>query len=113
MSKTEKELRSEKWFDKHTDKWEFYPHLTLLPNKLRKGWVCKYCGHFIPFGKPDKDGMVSCDDGIGCTERPKPCKWCGESPLCAPDCVGMRMALSDDKLYVIGDTPYDKDSNND
>ena len=32
---------------------------------------------------------------VACTAPdPDPCEWCGETPECAPDCVGVALALS-------------------
>ena len=100
-------LTKEKWYDKDSNRWRLYPHMIMTPDNERQGWVCDYCHHFVPWGEPDKDGLVSADDDVvGCTERHTPCPWCGSEPLCAPDCVGIRMILSDPKIYVIGDNPF-------
>ena len=96
----------EKWFNKYFNRWELYPHMILDPEPENAGWRCLHCKVLIPWGEPDKDGLVSSESPIGCTERHTPCKWCGEQPLCAPDCVGIRMLLSDPKVYVIGDNPF-------
>lgn len=96
----------EKWYDKRSKRWRLFPHMILFPDEERQGYECEYCHHLIPWGEPDKDGLVLCEDNVGCTERHTPCKWCGEEPLCAPDCVGIRMLLSEPKIYLIGDNPF-------
>jgi len=81
-----------KYYDKELKKWLLYPHLS-MKNTGNGIWKCDYCKETGKYNELSK---------IACTERPKPCKWCGESPLCARDCVGIRIALSDPKVYVIG-----------
>ncbi|KKN50754.1 hypothetical protein LCGC14_0629240 [marine sediment metagenome] len=101
-------MEQDKWWDKHSEKWRLYPHMIMEPSPEENGWRCDYCNELIPWGEPDEDGMVSCESDVGCTERKKPCKWCGESPLCAPDCVGIRMLFSDPKVYVAGANPFEE-----
>lgn len=72
------DLTQEKWWDKHSKKWRFYPHLVLVRNKDGNS-QCAYCGAVMR----SDDKWVYTEE-IGCTERTQPCKWCGESPLCAP-----------------------------
>jgi len=100
------ELQKELYYNKYTNKWCLYPHMILDPEPGNHGWRCLYCHELIPWGEPDENGSISCESEIGCTERPKPCPWCGEQPLCAPDCVGIKMLLSDPKIYVCGDNPF-------
>ena len=88
---------SEMYFDKVTGRNEPYPH-----GLVTKNWdgthTCDYCGLAGDYN----DVLIV----KACTERPEPCKWCGESPLCAEDCVGIMLALSDPSVYVAGnDTP--------
>ncbi len=98
---TEAKLKQEKWWDKRGQKWRFYPHLTCRNNKDGKS-QCVYCGEVMR----QDDKWVYFEE-ISCTERKQPCQWCGESPLCAPNCVGIRMILSDPEVYVTGDNPFD------
>jgi len=97
------DLRSERWWDKYCQKWRLYPHLILMPEN--GGLRCDFCALFLP---PDQDGSVPLEqaDGTGCTERKDACRWCGETPLCAPNCAGMRLLLSDPKVYVTGENPF-------
>ena len=101
------DLTKEMWFNKHFNRWEIYPHMIMIPEPENKGWRCDYCKFLIPWGEPDDYGCVSTESLIGCTERKAPCKWCGEQPLCAPDCTGMRLLLSDPKVYVTGENPFE------
>ena len=93
-----RDLTKEKWWDKYLKEWRLYPHLCESPLG-GDIWVCEYC-HYI--------GTLEQLNDIGCTEHKKPCKWCGQTPLCAPECIGMRMLLSDDKVYVAGDNPFEE-----
>lgn len=86
-------LTTEKWYDEYTKGWRLYPHLIVRRNIKLKVWKCDYCGEE---GNMDELGK------IGCTERSNPCKWCGRAPLCTPDCMGIKIALSDPKVVVIG-----------
>ena len=87
------DLTTETWFDKHSGKEQLYPHLTL--NRAVGGWRCAFCKVLFP--------KIGNSKSIGCTERTGPCTWCGEAPLCAPDCAGVRMALSDPKVHIAGE----------
>ncbi len=93
------ELKQEKWWDKYGKKWRFYPHLICRNNSEGKS-QCDYCGEVMR----SDDNWVYFEE-IGCTERKGTCEWCGESPLCAPDCTGILMALSGEDVHVIGN-PY-------
>jgi len=82
------------WYDKHLKEWRLYPHLTMVRVKGKENvFKCAYCKRL---------GTVRQLERVSCPERPEPCKRCGETPLCAPDCVGVRMALSMPGVYVIG-----------
>lgn len=95
------EPTTETWYDKHTGKHRLYPHYVLEPEN--GGLRCTYCRVFFP---PGNDGSIDIET-VGCTERKEtPCPWCGELPLCAPDCVGIRMLLSSSKVYICGDNPF-------
>ena len=86
----------DKWWDKRLLKWRLYPHLRV--NSCNNGiWKCLYCG---------KTGTFKEVYATGRTERPKTCIWCGESPLCAPDCTGMQLLLGRPDVYVIGEDPF-------
>jgi len=78
----------ELWWGKYNHKHRPRPHL------FRR----RHCGIA---GHCDKISEVSC------TERKDPCPWCGQTPLCAPDCVAIRVLLSDSKAYVIGNNPFE------
>ena len=93
------EATEEKWWDKYNKKWRYFPHLVCTNNREGKS-QCVHCGAVM---RQDAEWVYT--EEIGCTERNPPCEWCGESPLCAPDCVGIRMALSDPEVHVIGN-PY-------
>ena len=84
------------WYDKHLKIERPYPHLICSGVGDKGNYMihrCDYCG--LEGDYNDVLGKVSC------TERPKPCSWCGESPLCAPDCTGIALLLADPKVYVI------------
>jgi len=89
---------SDYWWDKHLGKFRLYPHLVMIP--IGGGiWECGDC---------KARGTLDELEGVGCpvSKDNPPCPWCGEAPLCAPDCVGIRMVLSDPKVYTIGN-PYE------
>ncbi len=98
------DLSQEKYWDKYNERWLFYPHGIIRPRPELNGSECWYCGQILPWDV-DKDGMINIRP-FGCVERHPPCKWCGEEPECAPDCVGIRMALSDPDVYVAGGDPF-------
>jgi hypothetical protein len=60
-------------------------------------WKCKMCGE-----------VGLCDDLMGPDQRNPcayvypPCKYCGQTPTCAPDCYGILAALSSPNVRVIG-----------
>ena len=54
-------------------------------------WKCNYCG---------ATGTLEELDQIECSYNYPPCKWCGQT--CAPDCIGVRLALSDPNIYICG-----------
>ena len=91
-------LKNELWYDEYSHKYRIYPHL-ICENLWDGRYRCVYCGL-----EGDYNKVLS---KVGCTERKKPCLWCGQAPLCAPDCVGMRMLLSDPKAHLIGN-PYEE-----
>ena len=99
-------MAEETWFDKRSGKQRLYPHLVLEPVGIcgNRCWKCVYCGAEDEYYKVR---------AIGCTERKAACQWCGEKPLCAPDCVGIRMALSGDNVHVIGENPFPEAVNDD
>ena len=98
----EQRLKQETWYDKYSGKERLYPHYSLMPEN--KGLRCSYCKVFFA---PGDDGFIEIE-GVGCTERGHQlCPWCGETPLCAPDCVGIRMLLSDTRVYLTGDNPFE------
>ena len=87
----------ERWFDERAGEWKLYPHLSMAKIRNRPGeyplWRCRQCG---------VEGTMDELEIVSCTERRAKCIWCGEGPLCAPHCVGIALALSDPKVYVIG-----------
>ena len=92
-------MTSDRYWDKHIGKMMPYPHLYCLgdgngDNGIPQTHTCQFCGLS---GDYNDVLMVT-----SCTERSAPCEWCGEAPLCSPDCVGVRMALSDPGVYVAG-----------
>ena len=94
----QKEIREERWWDRHLKKWRLYPHL-ICDNLWDGRYKCLYCGLEGDYNRELTK--------VSCTERKSPCPWCGGTPLCKPDCVGIRMLLSDPKVYVIGDNPFE------
>lgn len=68
------------------------PHNSL--KKTYKGldhWKCKYCG---------MEGTYAELNAVECPYEYPPCKYCGETPLCAPDCKGIVMALTDPGGFI-------------
>lgn len=100
-----KDPTTETWWDERLQKNRLYPHLwlTRVPNEEghadeKRRWGCTYCRVI----------RVDVNDfnKFGCTERKESCKWCGEKPLCAPDCLGVRMALSEGATEIVGGNPF-------
>lgn len=83
------------WWDKRLKQYRPYPHLSMTKTQGNT-WKCRYCGE----ENPDCNALCQ----TSCAERPEPCKWCGESPLCAPDCMGIALALSAPEVFVIGES---------
>ncbi len=65
-----------------------------------------------PKGSPRRWQCVDCD-AIGesyallamldCTAPPPPpCAWCGQTPICAEDCMGIAVALAQPGVEVVG-----------
>ncbi len=93
-------MAQETYWDEHTGKQMPYPHLYCLGDGNGRDGVpqthtCRFCGLSGDYN----DVLMA----TSCTERPKPCLWCGEAPLCAEDCVGMALALSDPAVYAAGE----------
>ncbi len=57
-------------------------------------WRCRMCG---------AEGLLEELDTTACGYEYPPCKWCGQTPLCAEDCVGIGLALSSPGIQVISD----------
>ncbi len=86
------------------------PHLSVEATgpEGERVWRCTRCGS----EGDDIDEMMN--EPARCSVPVDPCKWCGQAPLCAPDCVGMAMILSGvnpetmaDDVYVIGQDDLD------
>lgn len=79
------------------------PHLSMRPvdpagTKARR-WTCTYEGC-------TEAGDINILIKQDCIEPPPPpCHWCGQTPLCAPDCAGIELALSGDDVHVVGEQP--------
>lgn len=76
-----------------------FPHLYLK----REGelgvdwWKCEYC---------EKEG--TCDDLSiihDCSYCPPPCEFCQQTPICAPDCIGILGVLASPEVHVCGTIP--------
>ncbi len=65
-----------------------------IPDIKKDLWICHWCGDAGSF-----DELESRNCGY---EYPI-CPWCGQTPICAPDCVGCWLALSDPKIYIAGE----------
>ena len=69
-------------------------------NHLSKGpdgeWTCQYCG---------VKGTVDELDDTECSHVYPPCPYCGQAPLCAPDCKGVGLALSGAGVYLATGRP--------
>lgn len=94
------------------------PHCILIP--LRDGaenlvgptlaadehWKCGKCGKVGLWAEMDEPEALATGAIFKVCLYPYPaCQWCGQTPLCAPDCVGIRMLLSDSRIYIAGETP--------
>ena len=56
-------------------------------------WQCQYCGAKETIEELNKKE---------CTHEYPPCKYCGQTPICSPDCQGIMDVLCDSKTYVTG-----------
>ncbi len=56
-------------------------------------WRCVPCGAV---------GTLDELNAIECTFEYPPCKDCGQTPECAPDCSGIAKALSDPSVHIAG-----------
>lgn len=60
-------------------------------------WKCEYCGI---------EGTFDEVEAIECSYKYPPCEYCGQTPICASDCKGVALALSeeltDTKTYLAG-----------
>jgi hypothetical protein len=65
------------------------PHNCLVavdpPGTRNRLWKCAHCG---ATGLFDQLWVSSCSHVY------PPCSWCGQTPTCAPDCVGVAAALA-------------------
>jgi len=61
-----------------------------------KQWKCVNCG---------REGSLKHIQAEACSHLQPPCKSCGQTPYCAPDCSGMLDILGSDDVYVAGWTP--------
>jgi len=61
-------------------------------------WKCQYCGVI---------GTIEELDKIECSYQYPPCRWCGQTPICASDCIGIRIALSDPRIYIAGNKDWE------
>lgn len=79
----------------------FKPHMYLkrLGKPPLDRWQCQDC-HLI--GKYHKFREIEC------SVTPPICKYCGERPECAKDCLGCFLALSDPDIDVIGPKQFEE-----
>lgn len=64
-----------------------------VPRPENRIWRCNYCKM--------EDTYDALHDKA-CTYKYPPCKSCGQTPECAPDCSGIAEALSDEGVYLVG-----------
>jgi hypothetical protein len=72
---------------------DYQPHMACT-KKPNGRWVCSDCG----FEADSPNEIIYVD---GCTKVHPPCKSCGQTPICAPDCSGIAEALGADHVRVI------------
>lgn len=71
------------------------PHNWLTKLNAKHGiWFCNYCGLV---GTYDELENAECDYVY------PPCDYCGETPLCAPNCTGVISAMAGPDVEVISD----------
>lgn len=63
------------------------------PPRTARRWRCDYCGMIDTF-----DNLRA----VPCTYVYPPCKVCGQTPECAPDCAGVLAILGAPGVHVIG-----------
>jgi len=56
-------------------------------------WRCFYC---------KAEGLFEELQAIACTHVYPPCEFCGQTPICAPDCAGCLALLGAPGVYVVG-----------
>lgn len=66
------------------------------PHTPNRRWRCRYC---------QAEGTFDELNAVACSYVYPPCEYCGETPLCSRDCVGIAMALSDPDVKVVGEIP--------
>lgn len=67
----------------------------LPPGTGPRNWVCQFCAVMRP--------ELAELNAVECSYSYQPCKTCGESPECAPDCQSVADALNQSGVYVIND----------
>ncbi len=81
------------------------PHnylIRLTPKGEIGPWRCQMC---------NAEGLLEELRAVDCKFEYPPCKWCGQTPECAEDCVGIGLALSSPDVLVIGDADDSNDPN--
>ena len=68
------------------------PHLTWI--NIGNGWIwrCKDCQML---------GSWEALSNTECPVIPPPCSWCGHVAICAWDCMGIALILSDPQVHII------------
>lgn len=69
------------------------PHLTWINISRGIIWRCKDCQMLATF-----DAIKN----TACPIIPPPCLWCGHTPICAWDCMGIELILGDPQIHVAG-----------
>ena len=68
--------------------WPLQPH----PSDVIR-WRCQYC---------DAEGTWEELHTVACAYVYPPCRSCGQTPECAPDCRGIAEALADPRVHLVG-----------
>ncbi len=73
------------------------PHNSLValdpPGRDDRRWRCRYCA---------LEGLYDELLEVACTYVYPPCDFCGKTPECAPDCLGIAELLGREDLYIAG-----------
>jgi len=75
------------------------PHLTMLPIDPKgtegRRWQCTAC---------KAEGRFNSLNATDCAAPPPPpCEWCGQTPYCDLNCMGIKVLLASPDVHVVGE----------